>query len=286
MNPIDITLNGAGPGSQPMEEDGAQLEYLQMPDGMATFTPPVMPEPEEIEGCDAALSLLEAILAGLNAFDISTGGEAFDLSGLDAANRRLIDQVLGEGEVSIQFQDPDAIRIQESVLAGVWRVQFLDTEGEIIQDLIEIGEIPGVLHSEAFRQAQDHIEIDRNDQAEGLLNAPSLLVELADKVNGYQPGDEPHVINLTLLPHSPEDLTCLDQSLGTGRVTILSRGYGNCRITATATGNVWWVQFFNSTDLIILNTIEVVDVPLVAKASQEDITDSAGRLKEILDTYR
>ena len=74
--------------------------------------------------------------------------------------------------------------------------------------------------------------------------------------------------------------------MGTGPVTILSRGYGNCRITSTATAHLWRVKFFNSRDALILDTIEVVDVPAVALASQEDVEDSARRLDEILAVYR
>jgi rubredoxin len=59
---------------------------------------------------------------------------------------------------------------------------------------------------------------------------------------------------------------------------ILSRGYVNCRITSTATRNVWWVQYFNSQETLILNTIEISGVPEVACAAQEDIDDSAQRL--------
>jgi hydrogenase-1 operon protein HyaF len=68
-------------------------------------------------------------------------------------------------------------------------------------------------------------------------------------------------------------------------VVMLSRGYGNCRITSTLTRNVWWVQYFNSQDTLILNTIEISHVPDVACAAQEDIDDSAQRLHEILEVY-
>jgi hydrogenase-1 operon protein HyaF len=94
------------------------------------------------------------------------------------------------------------------------------------------------------------------------------------------------VINLTLLPQTEQDLAFLDRLLGAGSVTILSRGYGNCRITSTATRYVWWVQYFNSQDANILNTLEVTDVPAVACAAPEDIADSALRLGEILEVYR
>ena len=113
-----------------------------------------------------------------------------------------------------------------------------------------------------------------------------MLVEVADKAARHQAGAAPHVVNLTLLPQTEDDLGFLDASLGKGRVTILSRGYGNCRITATAVRHVWWVQYFNSQDALVLNTIEVGDVPSVACAAPEDLADSALRLEEILEVYR
>ena len=71
-----------------------------------------------------------------------------------------------------------------------------------------------------------------------------------------------------------------------GKTAILSRGYGNCRITATAIQRVWWVQYYNSTETLILNTLEVADVPLVACASADDIADSAQRLNEIREALQ
>jgi hydrogenase-1 operon protein HyaF len=116
------------------------------------------------------------------------------------------------------------------------------------------------------------------------MNAPALLAEIADQAARWHPGQPPHVINLTLLPVSPQDLDCLAQALGAGPVTILSRGYGNCRIASTRLANVWRVQYFNSMDRPILDTIEVVDVPEVALAAAEDHADSFERLGEWLET--
>ncbi len=36
-----------GPGSQPSEEDGAELGYMEMPKGMRTYSMPLVPEKEE-----------------------------------------------------------------------------------------------------------------------------------------------------------------------------------------------------------------------------------------------
>ena len=66
-------------------------------------------------------------------------------------------------------------------------------------------------------------------------------------------------------------------------MTILSRGYGNCRITATALAHVWRVQFFNSMDTLILDTFEVTGVPEVAVAAPEDLTDSGARILKVLE---
>jgi len=51
---------------------------------------------------------------------------AVDLAGLPAADLCLVNQVLGEGEVSALVRNEGArgfeLRVQESVFAGVWRV--------------------------------------------------------------------------------------------------------------------------------------------------------------------
>ena len=116
----------------------------------------------------------------------------------------------------------------------------------------------------------------------GVINAPALLAEVTERVTGH--AAEPHIINLSLLPFGPEDAAWLDQCLGRGRVTLLSRGYGNCRITATGLPNTWWVQYFNSMDQRILNTLEVTQVPEAALAAREDYEDSIERLKEWIAT--
>ena len=63
---------------------------------------------------------------------------------------------------------------------------------------------------------------------------------------------------------------------------MISRGFGNCRISSTLARDVWRVQYFNSMNTLILNTIEVVDVPEVALAADEDLCDSRARLAELI----
>ncbi len=286
MKPINIPVKTLGPGSQPTDEDGAELNYMQMPSAMYTYTPSVLPEIEETAELLQARGLLKQIQEAVAVFQADHPARVFDLSQLDEANRQLLDQVLGEGEVSIVFTGTvQQACIQESVFAGIWRVQYLDNYGKLQKDLIEIATIPDLARFAALAGEANELVITEEALADGVLNAPSILVELKDKTDNYQPGDDTHVINLSLLPQTPEDLAYLEQRLGRGPVTILSRGYGNCRITSTSIKYLWWVQYYNSTDTLILNSLEVVDVPMVACASQEDIDDSAVRMQEILETF-
>jgi len=286
MNEFNIPVTGIGPGSQPSEDDGVELDILQMPSGMETYSMPDIPDPEEVANLMAAKQVLGDLHGALTGFRIESENYAVDISDFDARNRELIDQVLAVGEVSIIFEGAVKFRAQESVLAGIWRVEYLGENDQVLKDSIEIGCVPGMVRCGTFTDCSSVVNIDRGNLPEGVLNSPPLFAELSGKIPEYKPGMEPHVINLSLLPQTEEDLAFLDQQLGTGPTTILSRGYGNCRIHSTATRNVWRVKYFNSRDAIILNTIEVVDVPTVALASQDDIGDSVDRLQEILKVYQ
>ncbi len=273
-----------GPGTQPSEDDGAVLEYMEMPKNMRTYSAPVLPEPEDTHGIERALALMAEVRAAAARIAAGQAPRTFDITGFDATNREFIDQVLGEGEVSIIAGG--SMQAQESVLAGIWRLHETDITGALQRDLIEVGAFPAavleVAHAAVFESSRSH----RGALPQGVLNAPALVTELDDKIASFGPAVEAHVVNLTLLPLTEEDLSFLDERLGSGSVTVLSRGYGNCRITSTGTRNAWWVQYFNSRDAIVLNTIEVTEVPSVACAAAEDLADSAQRLGEILEVYR
>ncbi|MCB2080717.1 MAG: hydrogenase expression/formation protein [Novosphingobium sp.] len=273
-----------GPGSQPGEEDGATLDIFPMPSGMTTFSTPDLPEPEDANGLEAGIATLDAVLEQLKASDGGKGASV-DLSGLDAANLDLVNQVLGEGEVAIIAGT--RYQAQEAVLAGVWRVRETDEGGEVISDTVEVGAFPRAIAATAFAGAKSELSLPE-ELGPNVFNAPPLVTEINEQLahRGNGNGSGPHVINLSLLPHTEEDLTFLDALLGRSGLTVLSRGYGNCRIMATATRDTWWVQYYNSQDAMILNSIEIGGVPEVACAAPEDIADSAERLHEILEIYR
>ena len=264
---------GYGPGSQPEDET---LECMPLPQDMRTFSAH-FPEVEDAEGLAPAMTLMARVA---DAADRVAGGgkpERFDLTPLDTANRRLIAETMGEGEVAMKIRGLPAIRAQESVFAGIW---VLNGAG---LDAIEVASAPSDARSRAF---EPHRRATGDKPGAGVVNAPALLVELQDKSATYAATRELHVVNLTLLPHTEGDLAWLDARLGEGSTDILSRGYGNCRVTATALPHVWRVQFFNSMDTLILDTFEVTDMPEVALAAAEDLSDSAGRLREVLEAIR
>ena len=277
--PIPL-VSAMGPGSQIEDEE---LDYLPMPQGMSTYQPPRLPEPDALDGHGAAIAVLDQVLAVLQAAIRGESVAPVDLSGLGAADRQFVNQALGEGEVGAQVADGQGsalVQVQESVFAGVWRVIERLPDGGL-QDRIEVGAIPEVLKTCARQDgASGHRPAAR--LPEGVMNAPTLLQELHDQRQQWRVGQSAHLVNLSLLPLSPADMACLEEQLGAGRVVILSRGYGNCRISSTRVPNTWRVVYYNSQDAMILNSIEVVDMPEVACAAPEDLVDSEQRLREVM----
>ena len=276
-NPFMMPPTGFGPGSQPLEQGDDTLDYMSLPQDMRTYSPRI-PEVEDLgeEDITPALDLLRDVAAAAKRVAAEGGNARFDLSALDAPNRRLIAETLGSGEVAAKLRAIPAVAVQESVFAGIWTLQSAGG------DVIEVATIPACLTENPFahrRLAEGAAAL----KAPGVANAPSILVELENKSAGFDPAAPLHVVNLTLLPHTEEDLVALDRALGEGAVTMLSRGYGNCRITATALQHVWRVQFFNSQDHLILDTFEVTTMPEVACAAPEDLADSGKRLDSVIE---
>ncbi len=278
VNNFQLPPMGYGPGSQPDTEDGKELEYMPMPQDMRAYSAHI-PDVEAVPELAPALALLAEIAAA--AMIAGQGGEnaSFDLSQLDRANRNLIAETMGEGEVAIRILGIPAIAAQESVFAGVWCLSGAGI------DRIEVGPVPAVARDRAFMSKAPALGV-LTELSPGVVNAPPLVVELMDKSANWTRGCEAHVVNLTLLPHTEEDLVWLDSALGKGSVDFLSRGYGNCRVTATGQAHVWRVQFFNSMDTLILDTFEVTGVPEVVVAAAEDLIDSADRIVEVLEAIR
>ena len=279
MKTLSIPIRVVGPGSQPEEES---VQCLDIPREMNTFLMPRVPARVDPEALSEARDAMQEFLEALEPWDpaMSNAGPRIDISGLSPAAIEIVDQVLGEGEVGIRIDGIRKAHIQESVFAGIWRVCELDADGRLIADRIEAASLPAIV-LDAARDAAEPTPAPAA-LADGAMNSPSLLAEIADRMRQRRPGRPAHVVNLTLFPLTPEDHRVLEQALPVGPVAIISRGFGNCRITSTLARDVWRVQYFNTMNTLILNTLEIVDAPEVALAAVEDLVDSRERLAELV----
>lgn len=275
MKPFPIPVIAELPFTQ--EDEPALI--VDRPGDMAVFRMPARgladPADEQVTA-----DVIEGLLARLRTWTFGAPDyPRLELGGLGPGCLRVLHETLGEGEVSGRLS-PDSL-IQETAFAGLWWVREPAADGTLVQRL-EACPLPDVVRTAARGRTQ----IEAPPPNAGLMNAPALLAEIADRAARYRVDADPHVINLTLLPVTPEDLAYLDAALGRSGVNLLSRGYGNCRITATRLDGVWWVQYFNASDKLILNTLEITDLPEAALAAPEDIADTIERLADCLASLR
>jgi hydrogenase-1 operon protein HyaF len=281
MKEFPIPVRTTGPGSQPV--DGDELQYLALPREMSTFRMPIVPERVDAQPLAEARAALASLVQQMQRWNPADGphGPRLELDGMSAAALTITNQMLGEGEVSVRVDGPRSFLIQESVFTGLWRVCARDASGALAGDWIEAGAMPRVVTETAKEAAAARV----GDVAipPGAMNSPALIAEIAAQMRARRPNGAAHVINLTLFPMTPDDHAVLDRALPVGPVAIMSRGFGNCRVTSTGTRDVWRVQYFNNMNTLILNTIEIVDIPEVALAAVEDLEDTRIRLADLVE---
>jgi len=278
MRSIPIPVRVTGPGSHVEDE---RLQYFDIPRDVSTFEMPSVPETDDSESLLIARDTLARLLELMKQWRPGAPYPVLDMRSLSQPVQTVANEMLGDGEVSIQVHGNRTLKVQESVFTGLWRVIELDSAGRLLADWLEAAPLPAAVLDAAREGARDAlmpVEIPP-----GAMNSPALLQELQSQLKSRRPGDPPHVLNLTLFPMTPEDHQVLERALPVGGVAIISRGFGNCRITSTTARGIWRVQYFNSMNTLILNTIEVVDVPEVALAAAEDLDDTRERLAELID---
>jgi hydrogenase-1 operon protein HyaF len=115
------------------------------------------------------------------------------------------------------------------------------------------------------------------------MNSVPILNEVRHEMARTEPREHNYVISFTLMPITPTDMELLEHALGTGPIVAESKGYGTCRVQLTGRRNVWSVQHMNAMGTVILDTIEIGDVPIALLAGEEDFEDSAERIRELLE---
>ncbi|TYL92581.1 hydrogenase expression/formation protein [Bradyrhizobium rifense] len=237
---------------------------------------------ELAKSCPNAVALLSRIADAIADQKANAPTRLFRLANLNDLESKLVADVLGEGEVAgvVALPDGSLAQIQESVLAGIWRVRL---ETDATSEYLEIGAVPEIVKRAAADLTSADFEIGQ--VPEGAMNVLPVLAEIRERAQAWRPGIRSQIINFTLLPMSPVDMSFLQHTIRNGPIQLVSRGYGTCRALSTGIRNVWSVQFFNAMDTIILDTLEVGGVPTVALAADEDFEDSAERLQEIIEAY-
>jgi len=240
---------------------------------------------ETVARCPRIAALLPRLVEALAARGAGQADHRFDLAGLDPQELTLIADVLGEGEVSAVVTLPDGVvaQIEEAVMPGLWRVRLVDADGRIGADYLDVAAIPEVVRGAALLLTRAEIALEAPPA--GLATAAVLIAELRAHLESWEPGRPNRVVTVSHLPVPLEDMTFLREVLGTGPVRILSRGYASCRVVSTATRHVWSVQYVDAAGNVVLDTLEVGDVPAAACATDEDIRESAVRVGQIEQAY-
>lgn len=266
----------------PVEQlEARPVGFVRMPGAMSTFRMPAPLAESDAESRAEARAFLQRLHVAACAHPFGAGRVLqFDVGGLTPKALGLVAEALGEGEVAAILDEP-VVRLQETGFPGFWRVRTFDEAGALVSDAVEVAPVPSIVAEAALLGSR--CRMPKRVVGDGVVNGPALLTGLAD-ASARGPAEQAHVVNLTLLPVSPEDIPWLVGALEVGPVTLVARGYGACRVTSTRLRHTWWVQYFDSMDHLILNTIEVAEVPEVALAAPEDYADSLERLGEWLAT--
>lgn len=231
-------------------------------------------------GSEAAGEALRSVLEGLRRHRVGEPPIVYALADVPSDAAARLDEALGRGEVDVTVQGRGTTEIRETALPGLWRVRERDAEGKATGDYLEIADVPAIVRAAAERATRP--VLDPGEPPPGAMNVQPLLFEIAHRLATRRAGDPPHVLSLSLMPMNEVDLAHLEARLGRGPVRAESRGYGRCVVELSGHRHTWRVRHFNVAGALVLDTIEIGDVPVAIIAAREDLEDSATRLAEML----
>jgi len=290
-NPVLDEADAAPEGVlSPFEGDadggGEVLKLLGLPSGNGMMAVRDLGATEEAgPAVHATLSRIRDALA-----EAAKSGRAWRLrvDNLATVDRKALYDALGQGEVSVVIAGGELegeAQIMETVLPGAWIGRATHADGEIAAEWVEVGDAPRALREVAVSRPRGDLPVDMLTPPRGAMNVMSVLAEARDRAAAWTTGEPNHVMNFTLFPMTPADSAFLAKVLGEAGVRIASGGYGAARVVMTGLRHVWAVQYLNGMGTVILDTLEIGDVPEAVLASREDFEDSAGRLTDMLEAY-
>lgn len=181
-----------------------------------------------------------------------------------------------KGEVVVRLEGPVSGMVRESRLPGLWHVRR-GAGTEAVHEVV-VAEVPNLLREAAAAEASSEIPIP---VAEGSVHGRALLLRIAQCLKGLALEDTSTLFDLTHCPLSSDDHALIDRTLKTGTVWGWSLGYPACQAVTTSVRCIWRVRYRNG-DKLVLDTIEIVDIPAVLRAQREDIDDSLTRFDTLL----
>ena len=191
-------------------EPDEAIVYMPMPREMATFEMPSVPEPGPGSDVAGARDVLAQFLRDFGAWlDGDAELPALDLEGRAAGIAARVNETLGEGEVAATCRrrprDPhpgDGVprRLARAALRPRRRACCTTTCSPRRCRRSSAG----------WPRERAATGCARSTLPAGAMNVPALIHELQDAMDRSGPEAAAHVINLTLLPLSPEDTAHID----------------------------------------------------------------------------
>lgn len=110
--------------------------------------------------------------------------------------------------------------------------------------------------------------------------AQALLEEICDQLETVCREGGRHVVELTNLPITPQDLSLFAEFLGTGEVTASIEASGKTEVRETGYSGVWWIRYLGSEGNVITEQLEIASIPLIVTAHPDDMRSGAARLRQ------
>ena len=132
-----------------------------------------------------------------------------------------------------------------------------------------------------MQRFQIPVEVSDPDQPKMV---EALLHELAGYLQALLDHEQAHTIDLHGLPIDESGKNHLRDKLGQGEVDITLKTMGESRIYETAYSGVWWVSHYDAEARLISEFIEVAWIPEIVKSQMMDVAQSAGQIKQLINS--
>jgi hydrogenase-1 operon protein HyaF len=230
-----------------------------------------------------ARARLSAMAEALRSAGEGRAGETIALDDLSTDDLAAVLDLLGEGEVTAVIAVADGlVQAAETIFPGLWLLRRERADGGVAI-AAETGDVPALVRETVALIPRTSLPLEYIVPPDGTMNVMGVLAEIRHLAAAWRAGEPNHAMNFTLLPMTEADADFLAAILGEGPVRFASGGYGSARVIATGLKRVWAVQYLNSMGQVILDTVEIGDVPGAALACPEDFADSARRLAHVLE---